>query len=187
MTTTGASPPSSVPASPRFEWSKIGTDWEAEGPTVISSGMLAEERYALGSKIIREGVYNITYTINKVFYPDAHMFLGVAEITDDPEKAETWAFNPPTGNLYIGKTLNEHGDEQRKTHLMAGDEKETNLVGKMEGSVITMTVDMDTKKLFFSVNGEDAVDCGIELPEDGVRPWIFLYHEGDSVTVEEVC
>ena len=26
-----------------------------------------------------------------------------------------------------------------------------------------------------------------ELPEEGVRPWIFLYHEGDSVTVEEVC
>lgn len=135
---------------------------------------------------MRDGIHHITYTINKVFYPDAHMFLGVAQITDDPAKAETWAFNPPTGNLYNGHELNEHGDEKR-VHLMAGDPKATNLVGKMEQSMITMTVDMQARKLHFSVNGEDAIDCGIVLPEEGVRPWIFLYHEGDSVTVEEVC
>ena len=100
MPATGVvSPPSSVPASPRFEWSKIGTDWTADGTTLVSSGMLAEERYAIGSKIVREGKVTFTWTINKVFYPDAHLFLGVAEITDDPEKAKTWAFNPPTGNL----------------------------------------------------------------------------------------
>ena len=27
----------------------------------------------------------------------------------------------------------------------------------------------------------------VKLPASGVRPWVFLYHEGDSVTVEEVC
>ena len=171
MQSTG-SPVTSVPASPRFEWSKIGTDWEVEGSTIIASGMLAEERYALGSKVIRSGVYNLTYMINKVFYPDAHMFLGVAQITDDPEKAETYAFNPPTGNFYNGHKLNEHGEERMKTHLMA--DKDANLVGKQEGSVITMTVDMDAKRLTFSVNGEDPIDCGINLPDEGVRPWIFL-------------
>ena len=35
---------SSVPASPRFEWSKIGSDWAVDGTTVIASGMMAEER-----------------------------------------------------------------------------------------------------------------------------------------------
>ena len=95
------SPPTSVPASPVFEWSKIGTDWEADGSTLIASGMLAEERYAVGSKIVRSGKTTFTYTINKVFFPDAHLFVGVAEITDDPENAKTWAFNGPTGNLWV--------------------------------------------------------------------------------------
>ena len=95
------SPPTSVPASPVFEWSKIGTDWEADGSTLIASGMLAEERYAVGSKIVRSGKTTFTYTINKVFFPDAHLFVGIAEITDDPENAKTWAFNGPTGNLWV--------------------------------------------------------------------------------------
>lgn len=181
---TGGSPPSSVPASPRFEWSFIGTDWEAEGNTVTSSGMLAEERYAVGSKVVREGKVIFTYTINKVFYPDAHMFLGVAEITDDPETAKTWGFSPTTGNLYTGHKLNEHGDEQ-KTHLMA--EPKGDLTGKQEGAVITCFIDYDENTLKFSANGEDPIDSKVSLPEAGVRPWVFLYHEGDSVTVEEVC
>jgi hypothetical protein len=147
--------------------------------------MLAEERYAIGSKVIRSGVTELTYTINKVFYPDAHLFLGVAQITDDPGKAETWAFNPATGNLYNGHQLNEHGQEGKK-HLMA--DPKADLVGKQEGAVVTATVDMDRRKLHFSANGEDPIDSGVELPEGGVRPWIFLYHEGDSVTLEEgVC
>ena len=179
------SPPSSVPASPRFEWSKVGSDWEVDGSTIIASGMLAEERYALGSKVVRSGKAAFTYTINKVFYADAHMFLGVAEITDDPEKAETYAFSPATGNLYNGHQLNEHGDEVRKVHLMA--DAEADLTGKQEGSVVTCFIDYDDGTLKFSVNGEDPIDAQVKLPATGVRPWVFLYHEGDSVTVEEVC
>lgn len=208
-----------MPGSPRFEWTKLGTDWKAEGSTVTASGMLAEERYALGSKVVRSGKATFTYTINKVFYPDAHMFLGVAQITDDPEKAATYAFNPPTGNLcaplqppsgatsgfvltpdrpsdppllhvpplrsYVGKQLNEHGSENRKTRLT--DEDEGHFCGKQEGCVVECHVDMDAKTLAFSVNGQAPKDCGITLPSEGVRPWIFLYHEGDSVTVEDVC
>jgi len=177
--------PPSMPGSPRFEWTKIGTDWKAEGSTVTASGMLAEERYALGSKVVRSGKATFTYTINKVFYPDAHMFLGVAQITDDPEKAATYAFNPPTGNFYVGKQLNEHGSENRKTRLT--DEDEGHFCGKQEGCVVECHVDMDAKTLAFSVNGQAPKDCGITLPSEGVRPWIFLYHEGDSVTVEDVC
>ena len=139
----GASTPSSVPASPRFEWSKVGDDWEVEGSTVIASGMLADERYAVGSKLVLTGKTTFTFTINKVFYPDAHMFLGVCEITDDPEKAETYAFSPATGNLYNGHKLNEHGDEKQKAHLMA--DPKADLCGKQEGSIITCYVDMDAK------------------------------------------
>jgi len=189
-----ASPPSSVPASPIFEWAHVGSDWEAEGATVIASGMLAEERYAVGSKIVQPAAKGgpskatFTYTINKVFYPDAHMFLGVAEVTDDPEKAETYAFSPTTGNLYNGHQLNEHGDEKQRVHLMA--DPKGDLTGKQEGSIITCFIDYDdgpAGSLKFSANGEDPIDSQIKLPEDGVRPWVFLYHEGDSVTVEEVC
>ena len=175
----------SVPASPRFEWAHIGSDWTTEGSTVIASGMLAEERYAVGAKMVTSGQATFTFTINKVFYPDAHMFLGVAQITDDPEKAKTYGFSPTTGNLYIGEQLNEHGSEQMKKHLMA--DPKGDLTGKQEGAVITAFVDMDAKTLSFSANGEPPVDTEVVLPEEGVRPWLFLYHEGDSVTVEEVC
>ena len=178
-------PTSSVPASPRFEWSFVGTGWEAEGNTVTASGMLADDRYAVGSKIVREGKATFTYSINKASYPDAHMFLGVCQITDDPTAAKTYAFNPPTGNLYIGDQLNEHGNEQRKVHLMA--DPAADLVGKQEGSVVECTADMDSRRLLFAVNGEDPIDCGVKLPEEGVRPWIFMYHEGDSVTIEDVA
>lgn len=167
-----ASPPSSVPASPRFEWSKIGSDWEVDGSTVIASGMLADERYAVGSKVVRSGKAAFTYTINKVYYPDAHMFLGVAEITDDPEKAETWAFSPTTANLYNGHKLNEHGDERNKVHLMA--DPKADLTGTQEGAVVTCFVDYDEGTLKFSANGEDPIDSGVKLPESGVRPWVFL-------------
>ena len=67
------------------------------------------------------------------------------------------------------------------------------LTGKQEGSVITCFIDYEDGEggsLKFSANGEDAIDSGVKvakLAPDGVRPWIFLYHEGDSVTVEEVC
>ena len=179
---------SSVPASPRFEWSKIGSEWAVDGTTVIASGMMAEERYALGSKVVRGGKAAVTFTINKVFYPDAHMFLGVAQITDDPESAETWAFSPTTGNLYNGHRLNEHGDEKQKVHLM--HDPSADLCGKQEGSVVTCYVDYDDGpdgSLKFSANGEDPIDAQVKLPAQGVRPWIFLYHEGDSVTIEEVA
>lgn len=175
----------SLLASPRFEWAKVGTNWEVDGTTVVASGMLAEERFAVGSKVVRSGKYSFTYTINSAFYPDAHMFLGVAEVSDDPEKATTWAFNPPTGNLYIGEKLNEHGAEKNKTHFFE-DPKET-LLDRMPGSVIQANVDMDARTLSFSVNGSAPIDAGVQLPVAGVRPWIFLYHEGDSVTIEEVC
>ena len=86
---------------------------------------------------------------------------------------------------YVGEQYNEHGSEHRKTHLHS--EPEGALVGKVEGLVVDCIVDMDAKKLFFSVQGEEPYDCGITLPDEGVRPWCFLYHEGDSVTIEEVC
>ena len=61
------------------------------------------------------------------------------------------------------------------------------VVGKQEGSVITCYIDYDENTLKFCANGEDPIDSGVKLPESGVRPWIFLYHEGDSVTIEEVA
>ena len=70
-------------------------------------------------------------------------------------------------------------------HLHAEPEGAT--VGKQEGMTVDCIVDMDEKKLSFSFNGEEPVVCGITLPDAGVRPWVFMYHEGDSVTLEEAC
>ena len=61
------------------------------------------------------------------------------------------------------------------------------LVNHRKFQQVECIVDMDEKKLAFALNGEDPVECGITLPENGVRPWCFLYHEGDSITIEETC
>ena len=86
----------------------------------------------------------------------------------------------------MGEKLNEHGAEVGKTHLLA--DPKADLCGRQEGAVISCFVDYDHGgTLKFSANGEDPIDTNVTLPASGVRPWIFLYHEGDSVTVEEVC
>ena len=105
-------------------------------------------------------------------------------VWDDPERAQTWGFSPPTGNLYIGAKLDEHGAEQMKVHFFA--DKDESLLDKMPGSACTAMVDMDERKLMFSINGNEFIDSGVELPAEGVRPWCFLYHEGDSITLTEV-
>jgi len=169
-------------------WAKAGTDWTVEGGTVTSSGMLAEERYAVSGVTISSGVRYFMWKINTSSLPDGHMFLGVADLNggsvDGQEKCKTWAFSPPTGNLYIGEKLDEHGAEQLRKHFFE-DEKES-LLDKAPGSSVCMKVDMGEKKLAFSINGSDFIDAGVKLPEGGVRPWCFLYHEGDSVSVAEV-
>ena len=169
-------------------WAKIGTDWKAEEGKVISSGMLAEERYAVSSIHVTEGTRYFKFDINASALPDGHMFLGVAAINggnpDGQAPCQTWAFNPPTGNLYIGAKLDEHGSEQMKKHFFA--DKDESLLDKMPGSNCVAKVDMDAKKLEFSINGNEFIDAGVELPAEGVRPFCFLYHEGDSVTLTEV-
>jgi hypothetical protein len=71
-----------------------------------------------------------------------------------------------------------------KKHFFV-DDKES-LLGKAVGSSVLMKVDMGAKALSYSINGNEFIEAGIALPEGGVRPWCFLYHEGDSVTIEEV-
>eukprot|EP00966_Prymnesium_polylepis_P189910 4400704-Prymnesium_polylepis.1 len=45
---------------------------------------------------------------------------------------------------------------------------------------------MEVKQLAFSINDSEFIDADVELPAEGVRPWCFLYHEGDSCTLAEV-
>ena len=60
------------------------------------------------------------------------MFMGVAALnggsTDGQADNKTWAFNPPTGNLYIGTKLDEHGSEQMKKHFF--EEEKDSLLDK---------------------------------------------------------
>ena len=123
-------------------WAKIGTDWTSEEGKVVSSGMLAEERYAVSSVIIKEGVRYFMWTINASALPDGHMFYGVAEAAggdvDGQKPCKTWSFNPPTGNLYVGKKLDEHGSENMRKHFFA--DKDESLLDKAVGAKITMKV-----------------------------------------------
>lgn len=162
-------------------WAKVGSDWDVQRGTVVASGMLADERYALGSAVVTSGRCSFTFRIEAATSFDGHLFLGVAEVAADPIQARTWAFSPPTGNLYVGEQLNEHGSERMAKHFFE-DAKES-LIDKAEGAVVRADVDMDARTLAFSVNGSETIDSGEVLPEGGVRPWVFMYHEGDSVTL----
>ncbi|KAL1524823.1 hypothetical protein AB1Y20_019703 [Prymnesium parvum] len=179
-----------VTAQAEFPWAKLGTDWKQVKGTgkVIASGMLAEERCAVSSIHVAHGVRYFMFNINTSALPDGHMFLGVAAFnggsTDFQAPCKTWAFNPPTGNLYIGEKIDEHGSEQMKKHFFA--DKDESLLDRMPGSTCLAKVDMDAKTLEFSINGNEFIDAGVTLPDEGVRPFCFLYHENDSITLTEV-
>lgn len=174
-------------------WAKVGSGWTVDGGTVTASGMMAEERYAVSPVIVTEGVRHFLYTVNASMYPDGHMFVGAAAANgasaDGESDCATWGFSPCTCHLFVGTRLNEHGAEVWGTrgapHFL--DDPEADLVGKVVGARVLMRVDMGAKALAFSVNGEPFVDCAVELPAEGVRPWAFLYHEGDSITLVEVA
>lgn len=155
---------------------------------LIASGMLADERCAVSSIHCTEDVRYFMFNINTSVLPDGHMFLGVAAInggsTDFQAPCKTWAFNPPTGNLYIGEKLDEHGTEQIKKHFFI--DKEESLLDKADNSTCLVKVDMVGRALAFSINGCEFIDAGVTLPEEGVRPFCFLYHEGDSISLTEV-
>lgn len=171
-------------------WAKIGTGWQQVKGTgkLVAAGMMADERCAVSSIHVTSGVRYFMFNINASALPDGHMFLGAAAInggsTDFQAPCKTWSFNPPTGNLYIGEKIDEHGAEVMKKHFFA--DKEESLLDVAPGATCLMKVDMDAKTLAFSINGNEFIDAGVVLPDEGVRPYCFLYHEGDSITLVEV-
>merc|ERR1712046_11744 len=148
-----------------------------DGKTVIKREMLPPHDGAFGPKLdLSTGKASFYFTINATRYEDAHMFMGVADCDDC---GEGWGFSPPVGSLYIFSDARKWGKET-KTKLMEGD-----LMGKQIGATVECTVDLEERSIFFSINGAEPVDCGIEIPDDvdDLCPWAFLCHPGDSVTL----
>ena len=84
-----------------------------------------------------------------------------------------WGFCPLNGHLHSTATPSEWGLRLRK--LMSGD-----LSGRAEGAIVVLIVDMDRRKLSFSIDGHEPVDAKVHLPA-AVRPWVVLAHREDAV------
>ena len=181
--------PSPQPHPPGATWRFETFDADAfalsdGGATITATtGMLAEERYALGN-LLTSGRHEWEFVVNQTRYPDAHIFLGVCDATCGDGKGATWSYSPPTGSLYIGTEPNEHGEEQmKKEDKIHGHEFGRDENG-FAGHVCRVIADLDARTLAFKIDDHDPVQIRPSLPP-AVRVWAFIYHEGDSLTIRE--
>lgn len=155
-----------------------------------------ESSAIFSSTVLSAGTATFHFVIHRTLYPDAHLFVGVADVADVvkpapnpnhfkpkfqlPEGVEpagnSWGLDMPTGGLYLSEDKWEFGQEQKRP-LMEGD------LIKADPRVVEVTVDMDAHTLSFAVNGQPWYDAGVVLPA-AVRPYIFCCHAGDEVTLE---
>ena len=179
------------PRTPRTP--RLDTKWEpTEDYTVSDDGKTLskdifgyEQGVVLREVIEGEGTYTWTYTINKAFYEDAHMFLGVACVLDEM----AWAFSPTTGSLYFHADKDRWGKET-KTRIMGGDA----LFKKQPGSTVTVIADMTSHTLAFQIHAAGAAEPEdmVELSQKDcclpsrIKPWAMLGHPGDSITISDV-
>jgi len=152
-----------------------------DGETITAvTGMIADDRSVMGPKL-SGGKHVWDFTVNKTRYPDAHIFLGVCDVSGE-SPGRTWGYSPPVGSLYKGKEPNEHGSEDKfKVHEKEFAYEENGFVGH----VCRVTVDLDEKTLSFQIDDTDPVTIKDEMPA-AVRPWAFIYHEEDSITMKKV-
>ena len=111
------------------------------------------------------------------------MYIGVMDASvsmkaGDCGRVVAWSFNPCTGNLCT--FTNPVGWGMAFGKLLG-----PRLKGKANGATVTVTVDMDARRMKVSVNGAAAVDAGVELPE-AVRLWCSLCYPGDAVQLVSV-
>merc|ERR1712187_470690 len=122
------------------------------------------------------GKYILTFTIDKSDGATGDsMAFGVADAIDH---GPAFGFNPNTGCLYVWTDSTSHNwGSATDTHLMAG-----NLRGQTDGAIVQMFVDLESRSLSVSVNGEKASPAQKLLPQS-VRPWANLCRNGDTLTL----
>lgn len=136
---------------------------------------------ALGSEIFSQNVneWLVTIDVSRMNYGGA-LCIGVtdadAEFTDEKGGA-SWGFNPFSGCLMSTDNAYNVDYNQLGKSLMQGD-----LQMKSQGASIVITVDMNTRKLYFSINSGLEICADIELPPR-VRPWVHLFKERDALRI----
>ncbi|KAL1518990.1 hypothetical protein AB1Y20_003259 [Prymnesium parvum] len=180
-----------TPRSPRLQ-----TAWEQTEDYEVSADRKTATKTMFGyeagivteGELEGEGTFTWTFTIGKTAFEDAHLFVGVADMVDEM----AWGFSPPTGSLY------HHADKDRwgrETHVRvyAGPSGHA-LYGNMPGSKVTVIADLTNHNLAFQIHpaGQEQPDDIFEVPvkdcelPDRIKPWAFLGHVGDSVTISDI-
>ena len=147
----------------------------------------------VGVMAFTEGVHHIVYTIDAssngsgfgiilgVCDADANQPFPAGKLTDRAG-GPAWGMIANSGQAC--KTVDCYQRGLVGASLLP-DEAAGGLKRHAKGAVVEVVVDMERRTLAYSINGgELVVDTAASLPLCGVRPWMLLGWEGDTVTLE---
>ena len=144
--------------------------------------------WALGSAELWEGRHSFLFEIVASYKSSGNMHIGIADGSALAARTPgapaagggaALSFHPWDGGLHSWEDWTVGYASQEERSAMPGD-----LDGSATGAVVLMGIDMDQRRLMISVNGGEAVDAGVTLPES-VRPFVRLYHEGDAIRLAQ--
>lgn len=176
-------------ASDMALWSSVHPSLEVvkEG-SVVRPQLHAHQdsRWALADPIMCEGVHAFSVFMGKDHM--AGLALGVAAVASKGSAGDVqlaWGYNPYEGAVYCLDALTDNSSWCGAAYVKT-------ITGPMRSSscTVTVTVNMESRRLFFSVAGAPAVDAGVRLPA-AVRLWGHVYHTETPLTIcdyfEPIC
>ena len=126
---------------------------------------------AVYGTVIDQGVCTFRFSISSNQVAEAHGVFGVADADSDRSDMRTaWGFSAHRGMLLTTTDANVIGFDTSSwgKQIMDG-----NLVGRMNGALVDVFVDLNARTLAFSINSGPVIDAAIRLPSK-VMPWAFL-------------
>lgn len=107
------------------------------------------------------------------------------------QMGKAWGLHPFDGTVYYSDDGYQRGekawlpkakDAKGLTVQQVAQLQHAHARGKADGWEILCVVDMDQKKLSFSVNGGEEIDSRVELPA-GVVPYVFFDWKDDAIAI----
>ena len=161
----------------------------AEGGLLLQRKPGSGSVWALGSAELWEGRHAFRFDVAASHRSEGNLHVGIADGTPEAARmpgapkakgGSALTFHPWDGCLYAWEDWTVGHSNTELTNVMRG----ADLDGEATGATIVLLIDMDEKKLHLSINGGEAVEARVGLPEC-VRPLVRLVHAGDAIRLVE--